>query len=1253
MRIHRQFLKAIRRNAKSGFALVITLSLMILLTVIAVGMLTLGSISIRASSQGEAMAMARANARLAVLLALGDLQKSAGPDYRVTARADIKTGNDANGRLTGVWGETWQSASDKATKVTLPTVADYDQGQRDQKFQGWLVSGTDPAATKQIDYLKKSPSSPVQLWGTGTLGDNPPANSLVSAGKIPVAAPASAASGTSSKTGNTTGAVAWAVLDEGVKARINTRYADDASSTGMKTVELGAGERPGVEFITGLNSLERKFFEKTATESATIDKGITRLNFGLTGDALAKGSAVREALRPLTHDVTTQSIGLFTDTARGGLKQDFQLMMNDAALPKEYLGKGVYQACLGGGSLLGPAEPTWDLLHQYASLYHNPASNPYHITASGGVPLITAQTPTSGQTNWSALDTTKTPPVINRTPPPGLVLLPTIAKVQVLFSLVGRDLYRNLPDSDSNDIPLTAAQKDASNNLHGPQDDQFRGTRFDYDLHLMYEPIVTLHNPYNVALQFTNLHIEFINVPFAMQVFRNGEAQSTGLVPLDKMFSNDQAGGVGKLFGMNLKTKVNGAPGDPTFTLMPGEVKLFTPYLNPDSVYASEMSHRTFWDIVDSNDLTTNMNAMPGWVGDGVGFDCDWLAGDLRVANNTADNGHWEACLGLAYDDKIHVLFAPLSNPISNNKFIVKMTATTGNSTSTVSAIEIDYEKPTGLQEFIASNGVTMPMRYPKNASEFVLGKDLVERSTKPIKNLVRPKAFALLSVQGKTTSGGRDLSNIDGRLATKPWCFAHANVGASTQKVLTEHSANFSHEIDLQVLPGTPDDWVNVDQQDRSNFMSGQTGTNGTKFGLQYEIPLAPLQTLAGLNGANPGGFTSYLPRFAQPIGNSWAHPLISPEKLVESGAGANVNGGANYLDHSFLLNLALYDRFYFSGLADQSGPFCTPAKTTANLASDFAAGKSLDDPRLLLHPPDGKSAKQFTDAVTGSKGGVEPYKTVASWQMMQGAFNVNSTSAPAWKAMLASIHDKDSIFNQLNKVKSTSSFAALTATTTKEARISRYRLPASQSFEKGGDSKDGYWLGPREYSDDELTKLADQIVKQVQARGPFFSLADFVNRRLGSDDTAQRGALQQAIDDSGINKKFAATAGQNGAGFEIPAGKVATYKYKNAAAGTGSSYQGAPGFLAQADILNVLGNAATARSDTFTIRGYGEARDKDGKVLARATCEATVQRYPEWVDPTDKVETPVATLQSKANKNFGRRFLITSVRWLNSKEI
>jgi len=181
-------------------------------------------------------------------------------------------------------------------------------------------------------------------------------------------------------------------------------------------------------------------------------------------------------------------------------------------------------------------------------------------------------------------------------------------------------------------------------------------------------------------------------------------------------------------------------------------------------------------------------------------------------------------------------------------------------------------------------------------------------------------------------------------------------------------------------------------------------------------------------------------------------------------------------------------------------------------------------------------------------------------------------------------------------------------------------------------------------------LQELATNIVKQVRRYGPFLSMAEFVNRRLGTDDKAQRGALQQAIDAAAVNSAIALKAS---AGFEIPAAAVKGYKYLNGPAGAGPSYQGAPGFLTQADLLTVLGNAATPRSDTFTIRGYGEARDAKGKILASATCEAVVQRVPEWVDSADVVETALGALQSQANKTFGRRFLITSLRWLNASEI
>jgi type II secretory pathway component PulK len=73
----------------AGFALITIMSVMALLVMIALAMLSLSTIAVRASKNGKAMAEAKANARMALMIAIGELQKSAGPDQRITANADV------------------------------------------------------------------------------------------------------------------------------------------------------------------------------------------------------------------------------------------------------------------------------------------------------------------------------------------------------------------------------------------------------------------------------------------------------------------------------------------------------------------------------------------------------------------------------------------------------------------------------------------------------------------------------------------------------------------------------------------------------------------------------------------------------------------------------------------------------------------------------------------------------------------------------------------------------------------------------------------------------------------------------------------------------------------------------------------------------------------------------------------------------------------------------------------------------------
>ena len=125
-----------------GFALVATVSMMVLLTLVAIAMLSLSTIEQRSSGGGanEADRMARANARMALMIALGELQEAAGPDQRVTATASILGSSDnsyaggttaQNGRVhwAGVWDTSNYSPADPDNKT----------------FVRWLVSGSETA----------------------------------------------------------------------------------------------------------------------------------------------------------------------------------------------------------------------------------------------------------------------------------------------------------------------------------------------------------------------------------------------------------------------------------------------------------------------------------------------------------------------------------------------------------------------------------------------------------------------------------------------------------------------------------------------------------------------------------------------------------------------------------------------------------------------------------------------------------------------------------------------------------------------------------------------------------------------------------------------------------------------------------------------------------------------------------------------------------------------------------------------------
>jgi type II secretory pathway pseudopilin PulG len=144
-----------------GFALIATILLMVLMAVITVGTLSLSVVTLRTGTQDSAKARAQANARMALMVAIGELQRHTGADTRVTAPANIVDKN--NPEVLGVW-KSWEGtdhdpatgqapgrpiAPSYGTKVV--TAAPSGTG----RFVNWLVSS---AATKTSPDIKDAPN---------------------------------------------------------------------------------------------------------------------------------------------------------------------------------------------------------------------------------------------------------------------------------------------------------------------------------------------------------------------------------------------------------------------------------------------------------------------------------------------------------------------------------------------------------------------------------------------------------------------------------------------------------------------------------------------------------------------------------------------------------------------------------------------------------------------------------------------------------------------------------------------------------------------------------------------------------------------------------------------------------------------------------------------------------------------------------------------------------------------------------------
>lgn len=513
------------------------------------------------------------------------------------------------------------------------------------------------------------------------------------------------------------------------------------------------------------------------------------------------------------------------------------------------------------------------------------------------------------------------------------------------------------------------------------------------------------------------------------------------------------------------------------------------------------------------------------------------------------------------------------------------------------------------------------------------------------------------------------------GEADTKMEPFSHLNATPTLRTQLERFSRAPLNIVVKTVRADGINNLMNEVGIDIDAFGSGDNGFYGKSYSLAegdttfplIDIPKAPLHSLVQLSGANMG-IRLFEPTHA--IGNSWKPPYIPWQSIYHNSANY-INGWYQLTmnDVSWQANDALFDRYFLSGIAPDFNIGSSGYITTSSLSDTLKRFYGIDpddptqtvdpataqaNPVLEPHVPAGKTSADIVTDLTPSNTNQDGYKKIGAYSMVKGAFNVNSTSVKAWRAFLQGNKTLALESVQGTNDAGTGTPFPLGSTTSNTSSNNGWekfsRLTDAQIWDDNST--------PNDLTDD--TGLAVEIVNQVKARGPFMSFSDFVNRRIGANTDLRtfHGAMQEAIEQAGIN-------GNQSTGIRASTSDIipnysnynGLFPFANGTyLGSRNNATGVPREVNQANILLPLAPRLSARSDTFRIRAYGEVRDSDDNIIAQATCEAIVQRLPEYLDPNtnepwdDDSQGP--TLNA-INQTYGRKFEIQSFRWLDQSEV
>ncbi len=1171
-----------------GFALVITLSLMVLLTVISVGLMTLSTISLRSSSRGDAMATARANARIALALAIGELQTFAGPDQRITGTANLAgtaagvelapgaaplnntTVSNSNKGLTAVqpgtryWTGVWRNSN-----LNTPGLEIYTKTPSPTHLQ-WLVSGNELSATPQFtpaanafsvsaDGAVADPEKAVLMVGPGSVGDtsSAAADNYVAVPLVEIAANGPAATATP-------GRYAWWIGDEGVKAKFNRTPSDSAAGQATTYPDL-VSPRSGWEVVAGMEA----YPTPDSGNAALLDRVITLRQSTLISPTLDPANS--SLPQSIFHAATTDGFGVLADNLQGGLRIDLTATF----------AKGV------------PSSPT-------STFPNAPATN------ANLVPTTVPGTRNLKGPKWgrlaafhsqskSAADGKLT--VKSASSATDLTIAPIIVDLRLLM---GAKL-----------VKMDETQ---------------------YQIHPCGKIAIALANPYPYPLAW-NSDLELILIDETPQA-NSRSSRVWDAAGNCHFFSNK-----GQPAVFNNATFVI-----PKGELAPGEAQAFTmsaQVVRPaNNTGAIKVNLRPFSSSSPSNfnNCIVQEETSPNTGSKSLDVRESWtttqISAELRLSGGSSGGNPLRRLERFELDNGF---FGEMRRPVTQE--------TTNTTTQPfpmhlyayqISQPGMRYEDLLPSSNLLGTRSSTLRTFMDFNLQAVRFNK-LITSYNPPPYFMESSNSLATLPFG----SGGDTGSGFTKNLAITPLAWGRDSVGATKKTVLFSFPQTFVSLAQLQHADLTADDeFVSVSNQ--------------------------------------PGNA----------VGNSYATPFVKRKQTIQkrdnyivtgSGGGeaqTSTKTNVTFYDMSYLLNAALWDSYFFSTLEGGNQPLNEAITVTNASATD-----ELSDPAKA-----------------------------SSHLLIDGAFNINSTNKNAWKALLAG--------NRFLKHPADGA-AGAAGDALFPRSLEQPSSGLSRPTGNGDDSYSGFRRLSTEQIDAVAEELVRQVRLRgpFVSLSHFVNraLVDLTARRNPNSPLSSSGALQSALDNAGANispdgtksgftnalnvarDKLAIKPGAGNApmadlwGGQANGSRGTTYggetedrlpvwaaESKDLNPGAMASIYadrvmitertlqpeqgyrstGIPGWITQADVLQAIGPLISARSDTFRVRGYGEALAPDGKsVLARAWCEAVVQRKPDYVDPTnlasERNATPAAATLTQANKTFGRRFDVISFRWLSQNEI